>query len=58
MLLKKLTFSCVPSNCTPELQPLNKQLDDLWDKAVLNYRTAEGVKMITQVKFASLFSEV
>ncbi|XP_063245200.1 uncharacterized protein LOC134546350 [Bacillus rossius redtenbacheri] len=53
---------CLPSNCTHELQPLDKSVfgpfEDYWDKELLNFWTTQGDRTLNRVSFGLIFSKV
>jgi hypothetical protein len=58
---KNYPLFCLPSNCLYELQTLDKNVykpfKDFWVEAVLTHWTTKGVRTITRMKWAYLFSE-
>ncbi|XP_069702683.1 uncharacterized protein [Periplaneta americana] len=53
---------CLSSDCTHELQPLDKAVfvpfEQYWDPAVLGYWSNHGERTITKARFGRIFSDV
>lgn len=57
-----VTLFCLPSNCSHELQPLDKAVfgpfEKYWDPSVLNYWNTRGDRNITKARFGTIFTKV